>query len=339
MPVVRIALDAMGGDHAPAATVLGAIEATGRLPDLEVALVGDRAQIEAELEKAGAGTARLTIVHASQVIGNEDPATDAVRKTDSSIRRGAELVGRGDAHGLVAAGNTGAAVAAATVVIRLLPKVKRAGIAVPLPTSTGRAILCDAGANIHCKPLHLYHYGLMAAQYARHVLGKENPTVGLLNIGSEEGKGTDLVRETAALFAHSPLNFVGNIEGNDVFPGRCDVIVCEGFVGNVVLKTAEGLSEMVETKLRSLLTGLASSDPVRAGGLGDLLRRFRDEMDYAEHGGAPLLGLNGLVLISHGRSDARAIRNALLQAARMHEGRVIHHMAEELRSSADLGAR
>ncbi len=337
MGPTRIALDAMGGDAAPRATVHGALDASSRDSDLEVVLVGDRARIEAEIAGYAGQRGQVSVFHASEVVENEDAPTDAVRKPDSSIRRGAELVAKGEVHGLVAAGNTGAAVAASTVIVRLLPGVKRPGIAVTLPTARGKAILCDAGANIHCKPLHLYHYGIMAAQYARHVLGKDRPTVGLMNIGSEEGKGTELVRETAALFQGSNLNFIGNIEGNDVFPGRCDVIVCEGFVGNVVLKTAEGLSEMVEAKLKSLVATVASGDPSRAGQLGELLKKFQGDMDYAEHGGAPLLGLNALVLISHGRSDARAIRNALLQAARFHRSGVLTQMRHELSASMPKG--
>ncbi len=324
----RIALDAMGGDHAPGATVRGALEAVVRDPSIEVILVGDEARVAAEIASAGGVHERVQLVHASQVVESGDAATDAVRKADSSIRRGAELVLSGRADGLVAAGNTGAAVAAATVVIRLLPGVRRPGIAVTLPTARGLSVLCDAGANIHCKPLHLYHYGIMAADYARHVLGRAEPTVGLLNIGSEEGKGTDLVRETASLFGRSTVNFVGNIEGNDVFTGRCDVVVCEGFVGNVVLKTAEGLWEVVASRLKELAQSAASSGGGSA--VGQLFEKFKANMDWAEYGGAPLLGLNGLVLISHGRSDARAIRNAIIQAARFHRSRALKHMAADV---------
>lgn len=328
----RIALDAMGGDKAPREMVRGALDATGRDPGIEVVLVGDEQGVSAEIDAAGGRRERIRIVHASQVVGCGDAPTDALRKADSSIKRAAELLRDGAVDGLVAAGNTGAAVAAATVVVGLLPGVRRPGIAVTLPTAGGHTVMCDAGANIHCKPLHLHHYGIMAAQYARKILGKEHPTVGLLNVGSEEGKGTGLVKETAALFgsAHSDLNFVGNVEGNDVFTGRCDVIVCEGFVGNVVLKTAEGLFEVFAARLKDLAGG---SDARRAAEAGDLMARFKTSMDWAEHGGAPLLGINGQVLIAHGRSDSRAIRNAILLAARLQRSQVLKAMAADLQDT------
>jgi glycerol-3-phosphate acyltransferase PlsX len=332
----RIGLDAMGGDNAPRETVRGAVDAVGRDPEIEVHLVGEERSVWAEIEAAGGARDRIRVIHASQVVGCSDAPTDAIRKLDSSIRRGAELVQSRAVDGLVAAGNTGAAVAAATVVIGRLPGVQRPGIAVTLPTAKGHSVMCDAGANIHCKPLHLYHYGIMAAQYARKILGKEHPTVGLLNVGSEEGKGTGLVQKTAALFASasSDLNYAGNIEGNDVFTGQCDVIVCEGFVGNVVLKTAEGLYEVVAARLKELAQGVAAaSGEERATSISDLLKRFKANMDWAEYGGAPLLGLNGLVLISHGRSDARAIRNAILQAARSHRTQVLKAMTSDLAAS------
>jgi len=331
----RIALDAMGGDKAPRETVRGALEAITRDQKIEVVLVGDTKAVEAEIAAAGGSRERVRLVHASQVVGCGDAPTDAVRRADSSIKRGVDLVKSGEVDGLVAAGNTGAAVAASTVVIGLIPGVRRPGIAVTLPTAQGHSILCDAGANIHCKPLHLYHYGIMASQYARGLFGSQHPKVGLLNIGSEEGKGNELVRETAALFARgiADLNFVGNIEGNDVFNGHCDVIICEGFVGNVVLKTAEGLYEVIAGKLKELALSATAAGHERASGVGELLQKFKQNRDWAEYGGAPLLGVNGLVLISHGRSDARAIRNAILQAARFHRSQALRLMTQDIVAS------
>jgi glycerol-3-phosphate acyltransferase PlsX len=232
-------------------------------------------------------------------------------------------------------------VAAAHFLIKLLPGVLRPGIAVTLPTAKGETILCDAGANIHCKPLHLLHYGIMAARWSKAVFGHDSPTVGLLNIGSEEGKGNELVRETSALFTDAGLNFLGNVEGNDVFNGRCDVIVCEGFVGNVVLKTAEGLYEVIASRVKELMRDITTAFTACGAPMAPLqeaVGRFRGNMDWAEHGGAPLLGLNGLVLISHGRSDARAIRNAILQAARIHRKQVLRAMAKDLVADASKSA-
>ena len=328
----RIALDAMGGDRAPYETVRGSAEALEKDPQLHVTLVGVVERIRAELEALPKplDPTRYTIVDARQVVASGDAASAAVRMKDNSIRRAAELVASGEADGMVAAGNTGATVAAALFGIGLIPQVKRPGIAVPLPTAEGLAVMCDAGANIHPKPLHLFQYGVMASGFAERVLEKPRPRVGLLNVGSEEGKGTDLERETAALFHSSSLNFIGNIEGNDIFNGRADVIVCDGFVGNVVLKTAEGLYEVMSNRLKGLFTALEGTPG--STGVSEAVRTFRRNMDYAEHGGAPLLGINGIVMISHGRSDARAIRNALIGAAGVHRRGVLSAMIQGLQS-------
>lgn len=329
----RVALDAMGGDRAPAATVQGAAEALSKDPDLFVLLVGVESEIRRELDRCGGvDPSRYRIVHAAQVVSGGDAASAAVRLKDNSILRAAQLIASGEADAMVAAGNTGATVAAALFGIGLIPGVRRPGIAVTLPTAAGLAILCDAGANIHPKPLHLFQYGVMASQIARRVLFKDNPRVGLLNVGSEEGKGTDLERETAALFQDGSLNYVGNIEGNDIFNGRVDVVVCDGFVGNVVLKTAEGLYEVMSDRLQGLFASLQE-----IGGDGRFLQaigEFRRNMDYADQGGAPLLGVHGVVIISHGRSDPRAIRNALHQAAGVHRRGVLSAIVEGLQADS-----
>jgi glycerol-3-phosphate acyltransferase PlsX len=333
---VRIALDAMGGDQAPRETVRGALEAVRQDPAIAVVLVGDRRQIQREIDDGGADGGRCTIVEASEVIGGDEAPVDAIRrKRDASIVRACEVVQRGEAQGLVAAGSTGAAVAAATLTWKLIPAVRRAGIAVTFPNRRGgHTVMCDVGANVSCKPLHLLHYGIMASEYARLIFGKNEPTVGLLNVGSEEGKGNELVKETMQLFAKSPLNFVGHIEGNEIFEGGTDVVVCEGFVGNVVLKASEGLYETIAARLTEFLHETEkTADPQFTGRLADWLRRVQARMDYAEYGGAPLLGVNGLCMISHGRSDARAIRNALLLAARFTRTRVLEQIDQRLRAT------
>lgn len=332
---VRIALDAMGGDQAPRETVRGAIEATRQDAGLHVVLVGAGARIAKEIDDAGGDSGRCSIVEASEVIGGEEAPVEAIRrKRDSSIVRCCEVVARGEAQGLVAAGSTGAAVAASTLTWKLIPTVRRAGIAVTFPNRRlGHTVMCDVGANVSCKPLHLLHYGIMASEYARLVLERPRPTVGLLNVGSEEGKGNDLVKETVQLFSKSTLNFVGHVEGNEIFEGQTDVVVCEGFVGNVVLKASEGLYETIAGRLVEFLHETEkTSDAQFTGRLADWLRRFKAKMDYAEYGGAPLLGVNGLCMISHGRSDARAIRNALLLAARFTRTRVLEQIDQRLRA-------
>ncbi|NRA96407.1 MAG: phosphate acyltransferase PlsX [Planctomycetes bacterium] len=327
----RIALDAMGGDRAPQETVRGAIEAVGQDAALHVVLVGREPELLAELETAtGAARDRIEIFHASEVVGGGDSAAMGYRKEDGSIRRACELVKADKVDGLVAAGNTAATVTAAVAVLKRLPRVRRPGIAVPLPTAKSQCILCDAGANIHCKPVHLFHYGIMASLYFTAMFEKERPTIGLMNIGSEEGKGTGLVKETARLFSETDLNFIGNVEGNDVFNGRCDVIICEGFVGNVILKTAEGLYKLISHRVHEVQGVLDTVAKEGNEGVRDALRRFRSNADWSEQGGAPLLGINGMVLICHGRSDSRAIRNGILQAARIHRRQVLQAMAHGL---------
>jgi glycerol-3-phosphate acyltransferase PlsX len=216
----------------------------------------------------------------------------------------------------------------------LIPTVRRAGIAVTFPNRRGgHTIVCDVGANVSCKPLHLFHYGIMGAEYARLIFGKLEPTIGLLNVGSEEGKGNELVKETMGLFSKSTLNFVGHIEGNEIFEGRTDVVVCEGFVGNVVLKASEGLYETMASRLSEFLHETEkTADRGFIEKLSEWLHRVKARMDYAEYGGAPLLGVNGLCMISHGRSDARAIRNALLLAARFTRNQVLEQIDQRLRA-------
>jgi len=307
---MRIALDAMGGDAAPLETVKGALLAVEAYPEVEVLLVGDEAVLRREL--AGAeGLDRLDLLHAPETIGmNEPPVSALKRKPGSSIALAFAAVRAGRAEALVSAGNTGAVVAASSLSMKLLNGVKRPGIALGLPTLKGKTTVIDMGANITCKAVHLFQYAVMAVEYHRTIRDVPNPRVGLLSVGEEEAKGNQLVKETHALLAQSDLNFVGNVEGGDIFNGTADVVVCEGFVGNVALKVSEGLAEMFLAMLRDS----ARRDVWTGLGLKLLRPAFDDvarHMDFAEYGGAPLLGVDGICIICHGRSHAAAIKNAI----------------------------
>jgi len=310
---LRLAIDAMGGDFAPREIVRGAIAARDALPEDEIILVGDSAAIRRELEQAGAAPDRLTIVHASQRVGMADLPVEAVRrKPDSSMRRATELMAQGKADAVISAGNTGAFVAAAHMVVKRLPGIRRPGISVVFPTFYGPVVLIDVGANVDSRPIHLLQYALMASLYARKVIGIENPRVGILNIGEESEKGNALALESRRLIEKAPLHFCGNAEGRDIFNGRFDVIVCDGFVGNIVLKCVEAL---VSNMFQVIMQEFKTLDPKAAAPLGPVLKELRRRHDAEEYGGAPLLGVNGIVIICHGNSSARAITNALRAAA------------------------
>ena len=310
---MRLAIDAMGGDFAPREIVRGALAARDALPEDEIILVGDSAAIRRELEQAGAAPDRLTIVHASQRVSMADLPVEAVRrKPDSSMRRATELMAQGKADAVISAGNTGAFVAAAHMVVKRLPGIRRPGISVVFPTFYGPVVLIDVGANVDSRPIHLLQYALMASLYARKVIGIENPRVGILNIGEESEKGNTLALESRRLIEKAPLRFCGNAEGRDIFNGRFDVIVCDGFVGNIVLKCVEAL---VSNMFQVIMEEFKTLDPKAAAPLGPVLKELRRRHDAEEYGGAPLLGVNGIVIICHGNSSARAITNALRAAA------------------------
>lgn len=325
----RIALDVMGGDHAPDAIVRGALLACSRdgkwkLSPERLLLVGDEATIRAKLKEFG-GDPGFPIRHASQVIGMGDSPAQALRaKPDSSIAGMMVATKSGAAGAAVSMGNTGAVVGAATLMLGTLAGVKRPGIAVTLDM-TGRPItLLDMGANIAPKPEHFVQYGVMGSVYMRDCLGMESPRVGLLNIGEEESKGTDLLKEAHGLLKASKLNFVGNIEGNDIFRGKADVVVTDGFTGNVVLKLME---EFATFLLKLSMTELAKSG---IQGAPEALGRVKKSIDYAEYGGALLLGVSGVVVIGHGRSDANAVANAVALAARALDAGVNEHIVRGL---------
>lgn len=307
---MKIIVDAMGGDYAPEVVVEGVVTAV-KEHALEVVLVGDASRINFLLKKLKYDGDNISVYPAPEVIEMSEPAAASVRKKrNSSIVVGLNLVKDGQGAAFFSAGNTGAVVCAATLSLGLLPGIERPGIAIVAPTLKGISLIIDVGANIDPKPTQLLQYGIMSDAYLRYILNRPNPTVGLLNIGEEETKGTEFVKETHELFEKSNLNFIGNVEGKDLFSGKCDIIICDGFVGNVALKVSESLAEAMQEFLKRHL----KSNPL--GVLGMLLLktslgRFKKEMDYSEYGGAPLLGVNGVIIIGHGRSNANAIKNAI----------------------------
>jgi len=324
----------MGGDHAPAAVVDGAVSAARHLA-VRIALVGPAAVLEQALASHADWRALgLEIVDAADVVEMaESPARALRRKPRASIRVAADLVAQGEAAALFSAGHTGATVLAAHAAFGMIPGVDRPALAATIPTCARPAVLVDAGANADCRPQHLLQFAVMGGVYARVALGVDRPRVGLLSIGEEETKGNELTREAHRLLKASPLNFIGNVEGRDIFSGIADVVVCDGFTGNVVLKTGEGLVDAVETLLGDELKGTFSST------VGYLLsrrafRRFRRRVDYSEYGGAPLLGVAQLAMVGHGRSSAKAVRNAVAVAYRFATSDFLHRVEREVAAAA-----
>src|SRR5271156_908875 len=309
---MKIALDAMGGDSAPASTVAGAWEALRKYPDIEIILVGDQARIEQELVALGAWPMhkRFSIVHASQVVDMGDSATDALRrKKDSSISKAVDLLAAGGADALVSAGHTGAFVAATKVKLRMLPGIDRPGIASVMPTETGHFLLIDAGANVDSEPKHLLQFGIMGSVYSREVMGRKNPRVGLMSIGSEATKGNELTREAYKELALAKINFIGNVEGHDLFNKPVDVVVCDGFVGNVILKTSESLAGAIFSWLkRELKKDLRR----QAGALlaKEAFYTIRHKTNTEEYGGRAVLGVRGVLLKEQGHSPPQTSQNA-----------------------------
>lgn len=327
---MKIVVDAMGGDHAPEVVITGSLEAVKEY-DVDVILVGDQPKIEALLKKARYKGNRITIRHAPEAIEMcESAATSVRRKRNSSIVIGLNLVKEGAADAFFSAGNTGAVVCAATLELRLLPGIERPGIAIITPTLKGVSLIIDVGANIDPKATQLLQYGIMADAYCKNILNKSNPSVGLLNIGEEEKKGTEFIREAYDLLEKSKLNFIGNVEGKDLFKGKCDIIVCDGFVGNVALKVSESAVEAMQTFLkRHLLSNIWGK--IGLVFMMPSLKRFKKELDYAEYGGALLLGVNGVVIIGHGRSNKIAIKNAIRVAKEEVERQVNAQILEAIK--------
>jgi glycerol-3-phosphate acyltransferase PlsX len=312
-----IAVDAMGGDRAPAAVVEGALAAVRRI-EVAVTLVGPAERLAAELARHDVSTPdRVSIVDAPDVVAmHESPVAALRRKPRASIRVAAGLVADGRASALFTAGHSGAAFLAARVAFGMLPGIDRPALAVTVPTHTGAAVLLDAGANLECRPEHLVQFGLMGAAYAEVALHRERPRVGLLSIGEEAGKGINLIRDAHARLVETPLDFIGNLEARDLFTGRADVVVCDGFTGNIALKVGEGLIEAAEAMLREEL-GAALVSQIGALFVRRAFRRVRQRVDYAEYGAAPLVGVDGLALVGHGRSSPRAVENGITLAARL----------------------
>jgi len=327
--VIRIGLDAMSSDNSPSVEVEGAVTAA-REYNYEVVLVGNKEIIEKELEKYKPVPQNISVYHASEVIGmQEQPVLSVRRKKDSSIVVLANLAKEKKVDAIVSAGNTGAVVCAATLKCRLLPGVERSGIGVVMPTLKGTSLMIDAGANIDAKPKHLLQYAIMGSAYAEYILGKPSPRVGLLNIGEEESKGTGFLKEAFGLLELSGLNFIGNIEGRELFMGGCDVIVCDGLVGNVALKVSESTAHAIVEMLRR---GLKSSFISKLSALlgRGVFYSLKRKMDYAEYGGAPLLGINGTCIICHGSSSAKAIKNGIRVAGEEVSKNVNQHIIEKV---------
>jgi glycerol-3-phosphate acyltransferase PlsX len=327
---MRIAIDAMGGDNAPGVVIEGALMAAREL-DCDIVLVGDNDIVQKELFGKGAKAPKnISVCHASEAIGMDEPAALSVRrKRDSSISVGAQLLKEGKVDAFVSAGNTGAVVCAVTLKLGLLEGVQRPGIAIIYPTLKDLCILIDAGANIDPKPEHLRQYAIMGDALQRYIFNKKEVKVGLLNVGEEATKGTDFIKETNRLLNASALKFVGNVEGGDIYGGEYDVVVCDGFVGNVVLKVSESLAQTLTIFLkRKLKQGIITQ-------IGALLsmpafRSLKKEIDYSEYGGAPLLGVNGVCIISHGRSSAKAIKNAIREASEFVKHQLNQHIVDAI---------
>ncbi|MBI5632450.1 MAG: phosphate acyltransferase PlsX [Nitrospirae bacterium] len=334
---MNVVLDAMGGDHAPTVNIDGAVEAVHESEDIHVTLVGDEAVIRKELKGRKYKAGRISVVHASQVVDmHESPSVAIRKKKDSSIRVGIGLVKAGKADAFVSAGHSGVVMGTSLLLLGMSKGVDRPAIATLMPNLKDKFLILDVGANVDCTPQNLHQFALMGNIYCRLILGREKPKVGLLGIGEEDIKGNELTKEAFKLIKQSSLNFIGNIEGKDIFSGKADVVVCDGFTGNIALKISEGLAETVIKMLKREISGIT------AGRLGYLMlrpafRNFKKKTDYDEFGGAPLLGINGTSIISHGRSSSKAIRNALRVAHDFSRKRVYEAISDAIQS--DLHAR
>lgn len=336
---MRIALDAMGGDYAPAVTIEGAIEAVNESRELSVILVGNETELTNELKGKDYPTSLINIKHASQIVEmGESPVSALRRKKDSSIKIAVELVKSGEADAMVSAGNSGVVMATALLVLGKIPGVDRPAIAAVMPTLKGLFVLIDAGANVDCKPSHLLQFAVMGGAYAKNVFNIERPKIGLLGIGEEDIKGNELTREAFKRLRESSLNFVGNVEGKDVFAGDADVVVCDGFVGNIALKISEGLAEAI---VKMLKREISEKSAGRIGYLflKDAIKSFKKKTDYSEYGGAPLLGISKPCIISHGRSTSKAIKNAIKIAEEFYKKGVVSVIADEISSNIPGGKK
>jgi len=332
---MKIAVDAMGGDFAPHAIVEGAFLASKK-HGIKVVLVGDEDQVSKEISKYPTSKLPIYIQHASHVVAMHDSPSIVIRRMkDTSIKVALDLAREGQVNGVVSAGNSGAAMALAMYVFKKLEGVDRPAIATIHPTLKGFTVLVDSGGNVDCKPFHLVQFAIMGNAYAKYIMGKEEPRIGVLSNGEEEGKGNELTREVHDILTKTDLNYIGYVEGQDLNSGEVDVILCDGFVGNVVLKISEGLWETISNILK-----LEAKDNLRAKVayflMGRAMRRLEKRMDYSEYGGAPLLGINGNCVISHGHSNAKAIMNAILLASSLAKKKLNEHLIQEIREKQEL---
>lgn len=332
---MKIAVDGMGGDYAPQAIVEGAVLAAQEL-HADIVLVGDESRLEREIDRLQAHKLPISICHASEVVYMDEAPGMALRKKRfSSIRVATELVRSGGAQAVVSAGNTGAAMAAATMTLKPIKGIDRPAIATLLPTQKGAAILLDGGANVDCKASQLFQFGIMGHVFAKYVFRKPSPAIGLLAIGEEDSKGNDVTKEAFLLLKQSHLNFVGNVEGKHFFRGMADVAVCDGFIGNVALKMCEGFGEMFTQSLKHSMNMTLWR---RLSGLlaRSAFKEIRDLLDPAEYGGMPLIGVNGTCIIAHGNSTPRAVKNAIQMGKRMAEEQVTERIQEDLGCNSDI---
>ena len=337
----HIAVDAMGGDQVPTVPVQGAIRALSENPELHVTLVGPEELIGAELDSGDIDNDRLHIQTCSEWVTMEESPVEAVRnKPDSSLAILVGLLKQGMVDGIFSAGNTGAMVAACSMQLRMQEGVRRPAIALPLPRGECPVMLCDGGANVECKPIHLLQNAIMSSAFLRRAYAVENPTVGLLNVGTEKDKGHTLAKEAHELLSRSSLAFTGNVEGGDIFQADVDVVVCDGFVGNIVLKAAEGFSDSLFQLLSTEMGAQFAESGLDLGPLKTLfksgLQKIRSRFDYAEYGGAPLLGPRGVCTIGHGCSDDRAISNGILSTLRMVETGVQQEVIDSIQAEMEL---
>ncbi len=332
---MKIAVDAMGGDFAPQNIVEGAFWAVKEY-GVKVVLVGDEDQVSKELSKYPISKLPIYIHHAPYVVAMHDSPSAVIRRMkDTSIKVALELEKEGQVNGVVSAGNSGAAMALAMFIFKKLEGVERPAIATVHPTTKGNTVLIDSGGNVDCKPFHLVQFAIMGDAYGKYILGKQDPRIGVLSNGEEEGKGNDLTRGVHEILSEMPINYIGYVEGRDLNSGKVDVIVCDGFVGNVALKISEGLWETIHSILK-----WEARDNLRAKVayflMGRAMRRLEKRMDYSEAGGAPLLGVNGNCVICHGSSNGKAIMNAIRLASDLAENKLNEHLTQELMEKQEL---
>lgn len=329
---MKIAIDAMGGDNAPKAVVEGCIDAANEY-EIEIYLVGIKDEIEKHLDGVTTKKGKIHILHAEEIITNEDAPVQGIKqKKDSSMVVGLKMVKDGQCHAFLSAGNTGAFLAGSLLKVGRIKGIDRPALAPLLPTVKGGCMLIDAGANMDCKPKNLLQFAIMGSIYMEKVEGISSPRVGLLNVGAEETKGNELTKQSFELLKKSNLNFIGNIEARDIYSGICDVCVCDGFAGNVVLKNTEGLASAIMTLLKEELMKTTISK-FGALLLKNSFRSFKKRFDYKEYGGAPFLGINGIMIKAHGSSDGRAIKNAIRQAKLLYDNNCIERIITDLKDT------